>query len=188
MSNRKAKQARQALKKTLGELHQAHPTPTWEAKSWSEYTDQQRAEMNAAGIRTEDDYQRVLQSGVRSDETNDFYWWLTNYGVGFYRTEGEFVKALGRRLGKIELDPIKKAATRGALRGDLSRMRTVYAWNLKRGDRYFASPYGFRSPEGRAWLVRLLKDAGVTMLAVDTVDTGIFDINDAVFIDLDEAA
>jgi hypothetical protein len=92
------------------------------------------------------------------------------------------------RLGSIERDLTRKASTRGAATGDLSRMKTVYQWNLKRGDKYVASPYSFYTPAGRAWLVRFLLDAGVTNLIVDTVDTGNFDINDTIMIDLRLAA
>jgi hypothetical protein len=188
MSNKKAKQARQAQKRAGIVNHKKHPASTWTLVPWSDYSEQQRDELKEAGISNEADYLRVLRDGVRSDETNDFYWWLTNYGVGFYRDESEFIQAIARRLGSIERDPVKKAATQGRTSGDLSHMRSVYAWNLKRGDRYFASPYSFHTPEGRTWLVRYLRDVGVTTLVVDTVDTGDFDIKDAIIIDLAKAA
>ena len=188
MSNKKAKQARQAQRKMGGGNHKNHMFPTWNHKPWSDYTDHELGELKAAGISSEADYLRVMRDGVRSDETNDFYRWVTHYGVGFYRDESEFIQAIARRLGSIERDESRRISTRGPATGDLSRMRTVYAWNLKRGDRYFASPYSFHTPEGRTWLVRYLRDVGVTTLVVDTVDTGDFDIKDAIIIDLAEAA
>ena len=131
---------------------------------------------------------RVKYQGVRSGETNDLFWWLTNYGVGFYRNDGEMIEAVARRLGLIERDPFMREMSRQPGTLDTSRMKHVYAWNLNKRDRYFASPYSFFTPEGRMWLVETLRRAGITHLAVDTVDTGDFDINDAIIIDLAEAA
>lgn len=188
MSNKKAKQARQARKMAGNANDKINPAQNWESKPWREYSEQQRVELAQAGIKTEADYLRIIRDGVRSEDTNDIYWWLISYGVGFYRSESEFVQAIAWRLCGIERDPERKALTGGDRTADLSHMRMAYAWNLKQGDKYFASPYSFSTPEGRAWLIGFLREYGITTLVVDTVDTGVFDIKDAIIIDLERAA
>lgn len=190
MSNKKAKRARQAERQTTGGKHK-WPLPqsqTWVSKEWSEYSDDERDQLSAAGIKTEQDFMRVKSDGVRSAETDDFFFWVTNFGVGFYENDTEFVEAVARRLGRIEMNSDLRLLPAAGEGIDETNMHKIYAWNLKRGDRYFASPYSFLIPEGRIWLIRALKRYGISHLAIDTETEGVFDINDTVIIDLSEAA
>lgn len=190
MSNKKSKQARQAQRQANGGIYQVKstPHPTWVSKVWFEYSDDERAQLSAAGIKTERDFLRVRNSGVRSAETNDFFLWVTTFGVGFYKNDSELIDAVARRLGRIEMNEKLRPAPTASKKLDETDMNKIFAWNLKQGDRYFASPYSFLIPEGRIWLIRALKRYGITHFILDTNDIGDPDTNDMMLIDLSEAA
>lgn len=186
MSNKKAKQARKARQASANS--EAKKTKTWQSKLWTDYTDAEKQQLLAAGIYDVHDFIRVKTQGVESAHTDDLFWWLTNYGVGLFRSETELIHTLAKRLFRIEKDLHWRQNMSSLSSGDDSRMDELYVWNLKNGFQYCASPYSFYTPEGRTWLMSALRKFGISHLGVDTGIDGDFDVNDVVLLDLNQAA